>query len=696
MATTDIQNASPQVYSLGIRDKSARGVNTTTLNQPQHLPKFYIYAESGPVGPNYVTLSETSLTSLYGDETFKTESKYYTHQTPFLEVVAAAGNNCVVHRLIAPDAKDRANVTMYLDILPTQVPVYQKNTDGSLKLDNAGDPITEKDSGGSDLTVAGYKVCWVADHTVTDVGTYRPGLKVVRNGVQVEGAVQSMQYPMYEVGARYQGEKGAKTALRMYPSLQSDAGSYPSYFLSEMKVFPFNFQVVELVNTVTGRTDVITTTAGAQVSRFSSKKGVVDLYNPGAIDFAAMAKSQYIDTTEVKAGSIGDVYAYTDNIETVLGLLYAAEKVISDPHRDVVINTTENNIHAINSLSFTSSNGSPYQAIKLVDASGSIRLTRNTNVFLKGTTDGTITLNLLDAQVADDMMLYNDSTSEYNDLVRHPESIIYDSGFSLPTKRVLPKFISLRKDTFITLATFSHINQASLPSEQVSVGIALKTMLELYPESDYWGTSVARGMIMAGSGEIIGHTYDKRVPTSYEVAYRAARYMGASDAKWRSGFIFDSAPNSLVSQLKNVESAWVPATSRSIMWSVGINFSLAYEVKQQFFPALQTVYENDTSVLNSFFVAVACCYLNKVSHAAWREFSGTISLTNAQFEEELNKFVNAAVKDKFDGKFTVTPMAAVTEADNARGYSGTLPIKLTANTMRTVLSTYVETYRADE
>lgn len=693
---TDIKNASPMVYSLGTRDLSGQVVGTTTLDIPQHLPKFYIYAESGPIGPTYVDLGKNSLTSMYGDETFNVDGKYYTHQTAFLQVVVAAGNNCVVHRLVAPDAKDVANICLYLDVLPTQVPVYQKNVDGSLKLDNSGNVLVEKDSGGNDLTIAGYKVCWVADHSVEDIGHYQTGLKVVRNGIQVDGATQSTQYPMYEVAFAYQGEKGAKTAIRMYPSLETDPVQFPAYYLNESKIYPFNFQLVELINKVTGKMQSVSNTTGAQTSRFSSKEGVIDLYNTGGIDFTAMIDSQYIDTTGNRVNSIGDTYTYYGNLDVVLGMLYDAEKVISDPYRDSVINTTENNIHALNSLTFTSSNGSPYQAIKLVDAPNSIRFTKNTNIFLKGTTDGTITLNLLDAQVAEDMENYDNPAHEYNDVILHPASIFYDSGFSLPTKRVLPKFISRRKDTFCVLSTLSHINQASLPSEQVSIGIALKTMLELYPESDYWGTPVARGMIMAGSGYIINSPYRQRVPTSYEVAYRSATYMGASDGKWRSGNMFDRAPNSLIIKLRDVESAWVPADSRSIMWSIGINFSLTYKVKTQFFPALQTVYENDTSVLNSYFVAMAVAYLNKVGHAAWREFSGTISFTNAQLEEEVNKFVNNAVKDKFDGKFQIQPMAKVTEADNVRGYSWTLPIRLSANTMRTVLTTHVETYRRGE
>jgi hypothetical protein len=325
-----------------------------------------------------------------------------------------------------------------------------------------------------------------------------------------------------------------------------------------------------------------------------------------------------------------------------------------------------------------------------------VRLTKNTNLFLSGSSDGTISNTLLDSLVAADMDNYNNSLHEYNDLVMHPESIIYDSGFGLATKKVLPKFISRRKDTFVALSTYAWNAPSISLADQYSVGVALKTMMELYPESATFGTPVMRGIIIGGSGTLSGSLYTKRVPLTYELLYKAARYMGSKNGAWKNGFCFDKAPLSIVTQIKDIDVTWVPTSTRNALWGVGLNFVLNYQVRTQFFPALQTVYENDTSVLNSFFTAVAIAYLNKISHAAWREFSGTISLTNAQLEEQVNNFVAAQVKDKFDGKFVIVPNATVTELDDLRGYSWTLGIKLYANNMRTVMTTFVESYRQSD
>jgi len=693
---TDILNAAPMVISQGTRDLSTRVVPRAALQLPQHLPKIYIFAEKGKVGPQYVDFDNASLTQLYGSETFNVNKKYYTHQTPFVQALASHGNNCVVHRLVAPDAKDVANLALYLDVLPTQVPLYQKNSDGSLDLSASGQPQPQLNSLGNPVLVAGFKVMWVTDKTVSNVGHFQRGLLTQRNGIQVDGTTQSTQFPIFEFAAADPGEAGNKLAVRLFPALQTDITPFPSNIMNDGKMFPLYFKMVKLVDTLTGKTNSVLNSFGAQSARFIAQEKGVDPASGAVIDLEKVITDQYINLPTAQSTGLGTVFVYHQNLAQLLAQFYDAEKVISDTARDSVINNTEINHYALNFLSFTSSNGSPYQTLKLVDLAGSIRLTRNTNLFLSGSTDGTINADLLDSLVSADMHNYNNGLHEYNDLVMHPESMVYDSGFTLATKKDLAKFISRRKDTFVTWSTFAHDAPSSTLADQYSVGIALKTMAELYPESATFGTPVMRGVICGGSGELINSLYIKRVPLTYEIAYKAARYMGARNGAWRNGAAFDRAPLSIVTQLKNIDVTWVPASTRNTLWSVGLNFVLNYQVNTQFFPAIQTVYEDDTSVLNSFFTAVAIAYLNKVAHAAWREFSGSISLTNAQLEEQVNLFVSEAVRDKFDGMFVIRPNATVTEMDNLRGFSWSLPIQIFATNMVSVMITHVEAFRLSD
>lgn len=692
----DIVNAAPMVIDLGTNDLSTRVVPLSPLEIPQHLPKFYVFAEKGPMGPTYMDFDNVSLTQAFGDDTFDVNKKYYTHQSVFLQAVAAAGNNCVVHRLSAPDAKDTANLALYLDVLPTQVPLYVKNSDGSLLLDVNGAPTPQLDAGSNPILISGYTVKWVMDKTVAALGAYQRGLLTIRPGTQVAGTVQSQQYPIFEFAASSAGEAGNKLAVKLFAGLQTDLVPFASNILNEGKMYPYYFQMVKIVDALTGKTNSVLNSFGAQTSKFVTKNNGVDPASGAVIDLKKVINDQYIGLPISTDTGLGVAYLYQANLDTVAQLMYDAEKNISDPSRDSLINNLENNVYALNMLGFTSSNGSPYQSIKLVDSTDSVRLTKNTNLFLSGSSDGTISEVLLDSLVTADMDNYNNSLHEYNDLVLHPESIVYDSGFTLATKKALMKFISRRKDTFVVLSTYAHDAPSSTLADQYSVGVALKTAIDLYPESATFGTPVMRGMINAGAGDLINSLYIKRVPLSYEVAYKAARYMGARNGAWKNGFSFDRAPLSIVTQLKNIDVTWVPTSTRNTLWSVGLNFVLNYQIRTQFFPAMQTVYENDTSVLNSFFTAVAISYLNKVAHAAWREFTGSMSLTNAQLVEQVNGFVSTAVKDKFDGKFVIQPNANITEMDALRGFSWNLGIKIYANNMKTVMITQVDAYRMSD
>lgn len=693
---SDIINAAPMVIDQGTRDLSTRTIPLPPLMFPQHLPKVYLFAEKGPIGPNYVDFDSAPITKIYGDNTFDVNGVYYTHQTPFAQKFASNANNCVIHRLVPDDANDRANVALYLDVLETQVPVYEKNSDGSLVVDEFNNPVVAMDSNSDPITINGFKLAWVVDKTEALVGEYTPGQLTERPGVQVDDAVQSKQYPIFEFAAQDAGEGGNLLGVKLYAASGTDVMPFPSAQLVEGKQYPYYFGMSRVVDPISGKVNAVMNSFGSQMSKLSFKSDGIDPASGANISLAKVVKDQYIDLPSNLSTDLGTAFVYDGNLKTVLTMMYDLEKNITDDHRDSVIRNDEDNIFALNILNFTSSNGSPYQALKLVDVSGSIRLGKNTNVFLSGASNGTINEEVMDTLVAADLEKYADGLDQYQDQVGHPESIIYDSGFSLKTKKNFPKFISLRKDTFVVLSSYAHDIGLSMLADQTSVAIALKTMMELYPESATFGTPVMRGVVMAASGYINDSLYTKRVPTTYELAHKASRYMGAKNGKWTNGLRFDKAPLSVITQLKDLDITWVPTSTRNNLWAVGLNFPLNYQARRQFFPAIQTVYQDDTSVLNSFFTVVAISYLNKIAHAAWREFTGDVSLTSAQLENEVNNFVSGLVKDKFDGLFVIVPDCTVTEMDALRGFSWTLPIKIYANNMKTVMQTHVIAQRMED
>jgi hypothetical protein len=373
---------------------------------------------------------------------------------------------------------------------------------------------------------------------------------------------------------------------------------------------------------------------------------------------------------------------------------HAAEVAHIDSFSD--IQTDPISKHLFNIVSGVSSQNVKYHSFTFVDDSISTRLSEVTNIYAKSGNDGIMSDVIHASLTSAEVLRYLDPSDELMDVAYHVESVVYDSGFPLQTKKDLCSIIANRKDTFVNLGTHIAGDRALTQSEEMSVAIALRTHLQMYPESDYFGTPVMRGMVMGCSGILRNSQYTGRLPLTGEVVIKSAKYMGSSDGRWKNGFHFDGAPGSVIDNFTDINITWVSAAVRNRFWDVGLNWVLTYDRSSYFFPALKTVYDNDTSVLNSYFTAMACCQLNKVTNSVWRQFSGVSHLSNVQLAARVNDSVTERVQGKFDGRFIVQPDALFTDMDEVRGFSWTLPIKLYAPSMKTVMTTYVQAYRLSD
>jgi hypothetical protein len=90
---------------------------------------------------------------------------------------------------------------------------------------------------------------------------------------------------------------------------------------------------------------------------------------------------------------------------------------------------------------------------------------------------------------------------------------------------------------------------------------------------------------------------------------------------------------------------------------------------------------------------MAIATLNKIADWTWRNFTGDVSLSKAEFAEAVVNFVNLNIKDRFAGMFVIIPEVVFTDADEQRGYSYSLILKIYSSNMRTVAVTTIEAHR---
>ena len=694
MSQATIINAAPMVIQRGTQDLSTRLVPREAEPTPQHLPKFYLYTKKGPLTPQLVSGAE--LTQMYGIDSFDLRKKWANHATVFANLVNAEGNAIMVERVIPDDAGPEANMLLSLDVLPTKVALYERNIDGSIKLDATNTPVA------TGSTVDGYKVKWVMTNlsdqsgVATSASIDNFGSATILPGDQVDAltSVQSQRFPILQLKVSSRGEFGNNAGIRLWAPTTNSQNIPSQTLMSSQKTYPFLISMIRRDDAASSP-KVVETMFGEQLLTVCLKPGTIDPVSDKQMYIGDILLDAYQNINDPKYpalfGDFGSLAVYDDNIKALVDMFYAAEVPFIDSFSDFT--GADDESYLFNFMTGQSSQAVPYHSFEVVSAANAVRMSEYSNIFAAGGSDGVMNDALFAELVEDKIVEYADANSHLQDIAVNVESIVYDSGFPLKTKYALCSFISERKDTFVVLSTHDVNDRKLSASEENSLAIALRTRLQMFPESDYYGTPVMRGMIVGRSGKLRNSQYQKRLPMTAEIAIKSARYMGAGDGRWKNGRHFDGAPGSIVDYVYDVSINFTPASVRNKDWDVGLNWVQSYDRRSLFFPALKTVYNDDTSVLNSYFTALAIGQLNKVAHKAWREFSGVSHLTNAQLVQRVNDFVIANTQGRFDDRYIVVPEAYFSELDTLRGFSWTLPIKIYSPNMLTVMTTMVQAYR---
>lgn len=688
-----IVNAAPMTIMLGTQDLSTRQVPPEPEALPTHLPKIYIYTKKGPTDPQLV--SGSNMTRLYGEDSFDLRMPWANHATVLANLINAQGNALMVQRIRPTDAGPVSSIRVYADVLETQVPVYERNFDGSYKTDTAGALIP------TGTKVDGHQVKWVTSTVVTaangdsDFGSADP---VPGDQVDALTSVQSTRYPIMDIEVPHFGSYGNNLGIRMWAPTSESAMPIDDRLLAQEKVYPFRMACVSRFNDLT-TPKLVQTQAAEQFIDMCFKPDTINKNTDTLVYVGDTFIKAYQDLNDPSGtpsyGPFGRMKLYDSNVSMLLEQFYYAEKPFIDAFSDFKDEAGEE--FRFNLLGGVSSSNVPYHSYIVVKgASNSVYFTENTNVFAKGGSDGTMNDVSFAAAVAQEVQEYADKNSILQDSAKYPESIIYDSGFPLATKYALCSFIAVRKDTAVVLSTHDVNAPVLSASQESALAIALRTRLQMFPESEFFGTPTMRGMIIGRCGTMINTQYRKKLPLTMEIAVKAAKYMGASNGKWKPGKSFDMAPDNNVGMFTDVNVTFTPATVRNKDWANGLNWVDSYTRRTLYFPALKTVYDNDTSVLNSFFTMMACVELEKVGERARRRFSGVSSLTNAELVDKVNKFVIENTTGRFDGRFIIEPNAYFTAADLARGYSWALAIKIYAPNMKTVMTLHIDAYRIDD
>lgn len=690
-----INNAAPMTIFDGIKDDSTTQVTLSPITVPDHCPLFFIYAQKGRMGA--ILTGGASLAAEYGTATLDDTQAYYNHQTALLDRTNAAANACYVSRIVPADAPLAATIRFSLDLLPTQVPVYERNSDGTLTLDpTTGDPIP------TSATVAGFLAKWVTEMVPVVEGESTLGSGEQSPGTQVDvtTSTSSTLYPMFDVEVSSQGAWGNNAAIRLWAPTLNTGGGLDTSILTDNLVYPFRVAFLSRTSQTASPT-IGNTVAGSTYVDFCLKPNTVTVDTASKLYAGDVIVQSYeslnnADGTPDTVSQFDDFFVYDSNVTEVLELVYAAEEPLIDSFSDFTGAAGEQ--YLFNLLTGVSSQNAPYHTYQMVyDSTNPIRFSSTTQFYALGGGDGTMSAANFDAAVATQMARFLDTTDVWQDMVKYPFSDLYDTGFSVATKKLMPAFIALRPDTFLTLGLHDTVAGTVLTAEQESsLAAALLEAVQAYPESLTYGTPATRCMIVGRSGVLNSGNYTTRVPCTFEVGIKAANYMGASTGIWTSANSFGFGNNAVLQYMTDINVTWTPATQRNSDWTNGLVGIEAYDHVRYYIPALKTVYNNDTSILTSYFNARIAANLEKIGNNARIAFSGADMLTPAQVIKGVNANITAATASKYDKRVTIVPNTYYTAQDTQRGYSYTIQIQCYGDNMVTVATLYIDMFRASD
>ena len=668
MSSVSMASSLPRTEVLGFKDVSGRGQPLEIVNLPIFLPFCPLLTSWGPSDAANLVSGE-GFSTIYGADNFYPGSPFLSHQAAMLQKVLQTGAMALVRRMKPADAKT-ATLRIWADIVADKIDQYERNVDGTFKRTN-GELVP---TGGK---LDGFRVRFHVDEPGED--NLRQASRTTGTLVNADGQTSTM-YPLIDVEARFFGAKGSNIGLRLVSPTTLSSTPADAELSEEQGAYPYRLALVERANkNSTGQ--VLMNLNGEPFVEFTLKTGVVDPKTNINYSYdKRILKAFENNDPEVFSGygPLKSFHVYDAEVKAVAELLYSTEQDYGLIDGEV---TPE---HTINIFGATNINGVPYYSVKLEGpAAGGVLFGENSTHWLLGGADGTVTPAAYDQMVAEELNVFGEGEIPYADRASYPMSAFIDTGFTLETKRLMGNIMAVRPDVWILASTQDVLEPLNKPEEDSSIGATLRNALSLIPESEFYNTGACRAVVMKHAGTYLDSEYNGILPFTIDFAVKVATYMGGE--RMRTGFAPDNSFYRVVTRFVDHNAKFRHVKPRNTDWQAGISSAEPFDHRGQvFFPGIQTVYHDNTSVLNSFFPMAICCHLNRIGELAWRMFTGDSRMTANEYAVNVDRFIEGQIKDKYDGRADITPRSYYTPADTQRGYSWHTDIEGLFDGMKTV------------
>lgn len=674
------RNGVPVNYKEGMQDNSVADLVRAATGDPIHKPLIFTFG-ARCVGDEAFPLSGDNALDMMGRGIFDLRGPYATFNTPYQAMFNANANECMYQRLIPTDAKV-ATLRFYADVVAAQVPQYERDAGGAVQYDNSGKAKVKAQVDG--LLVVLRSV--VVDSTMPAIGAAVP----IDGTLTGTGGAKSKMYPLFDIEAPYEGADANGFGFKLVPLNEKSSPALTSSYQTAVGGRVYNMQWYETLSGVSSPVIWKTLTSMSGLN-FSFKPDAY--YQPmrTPLDFEVVVADAYRKTSPDVGqlpfyGPFKTFHVYHDYLESVLDL---ANGSLTTPLSDKYLVDIFGGLDLI---------GQPYDGLQVNPATETGKTVfGGSNIhYLQGGSDGTMGNDVYDELVKREMSLFPDGGAvRYDNELKYSLGCFWDAGLSFDTKAACVNFIGKSRNTFLALCT--HVYDQGRNDLQAEEGakVALIELITSVPESVKYGTPAARGIVTGQTAIIRGSTYKKPVPMSYSLANMFSAYLGAANGYAKPEKRFGRGELTIITDLTDLSMPWKGMDVYASDWDVSLITARSYDYYRDFIPAIQSIYNEERSVLNNAMFNFIMTYVYRVSDRVWAAMSGEDRMTDAERAKMLQDKIIEALDGRLDGIADITPQAYFTAEDKSNGYSVTLDLLAYGGVLLTQVNTTIKVYRRE-
>ena len=330
--------------------------------------------------------------------------------------------------------------------------------------------------------------------------------------------------------------------------------------------------------------------------------------------------------------------------------------------------------YMVNLCSLTDYQGIPFFAAELLDsiddlvtgdtkvrATDIITPTSDQPIFLGGGIDGHLEDWYIEEYIRAQIRSCIAGTQDYlNDYWHCPFNFIYDTGYSLKTKKAIIDMTVARDNMIAVISSqitwkkdASDIGDpvANSRMDDESIAASLRAYALLMREDVENATGACRTIIFTAAGKTSDHD-DKWVPYTLWYALKNAEYLNKP--------YIDQEPKEL--PYSSVEcftdTSWTAAQeeTKARVWNSGVNYVQYYSMTGLHFASVRSVYWYETSILVDAGAVCALCFMKDVVRRSWSTWAGSTRRAaelNKLITEDLDSRNGYMLHDKFRHKVRV-------------------------------------------